>query len=806
MERKILSLLLGGLLLLAAFPLSAFAEEGVSYRYYDEVSQSWAEGTVSAEAITSGSTAWGSNNWYIAKGEIEVNGRVNIQGTANLILAYGCKLGVKGGIRLQAGNTLNIYAQNAGTGALSIQGAASNNAGIGGNNGENGGTLSIYGGVLNVAGGFDASGIGGGRDGNGGTIRIYDGTITVNGGDWGAGIGGGGGAGNGSGGTITILGGYVKAAGGKGGAGIGGGSRGSGNSTRITISGGVIEAQGGNSAAGIGGGRNEYGGNEGTGGSITITGGTVRAAGGDNGAGIGGGGGNDRNQNGANGGTITISGGAVTAVGGSNSAGIGGGGGSQKGGSGGNITISGGTVDASGGSNGAGIGAGNGSSGGMGDNGTFSTGDHGNAVITTPSISDSGDASAWSGIIFQGNTGQAGGDAVTPGGNFEIPSGGGLTVLPGSTLTVPAGSGLTIPPDSTLMVPEGSTLVISKDAVLNNDAVIEVSGTLEADGFTGNGSISFKENGILQMGNGVQMSFPGGGTLGADGGITADTIQMGDTTITLPAGSKMQLDPDGTVFLPGGAVIQKAGGSPVTIPDGGGQFNPVTGEITENMHPDTSDRPNAGNPFIQNNSGVNVWQPVKDRVEKADNGSTVTVDMNGNTIVPGAVLDLLRGRDVTLVLLMENGIRWSMNGKTMKAGKLRNTDFSVLRNTGKIPAEIVELTAGENYRMELGFRFKGTLGFTAVLSVDLGDQNAGLRARLYQYNESTGQLELVRTAQVSDDGTLELPFTQTADYLVVTEKGSAGSNTVKPVPPAGTGNMKSPAGNMERKSPNTGER
>lgn len=213
MERKILGLLLGGLLLLAAFPLSAFAEEGVSYRYYDEASQSWAEGTVSAEAITSGSTAWGSNNWYVAKGEIEVNGRVNIQGTANLILADGCKLGVKGGIRLQAGNTLNIYAQNAGTGALSIQGAASNNAGIGGNNGENGGTLSIYGGVLNVAGGFDASGIGGGRDGNGGTIRIYDGTITVNGGDWGAGIGGGGGAGNGSGGTITILGGYVKAAG-----------------------------------------------------------------------------------------------------------------------------------------------------------------------------------------------------------------------------------------------------------------------------------------------------------------------------------------------------------------------------------------------------------------------------------------------------------------------------------------------------------------------------------------------------------------------------------------------------------------
>lgn len=858
---QLLSRLLVGILLFSAGSICVSAEEGTSYRYYDGSTQSWVEGTASATELTDSSTSWSGTQWYVAKGNITINDRVNVQGTVNLILADGCKLNVSRGIHLSDGNTLNIYGQSAGTGILNIQSVASDNAGIGGNNGENCGTFSIYGGTFSIAGGFDAPGIGGGRNGSGGNITIYDGDLTVRGGDWGAGIGGGGGAGGGSGGTIAILGGHVKATGGEGGAGIGSGSRGNGSNTNITISGGVVEARGGYLASGIGGGRRERDLDNGTGGHISITGGNVTAVGGDKGAGIGGGGGVD-GVSGADGGDIQITGGTVNATGGSNGAGIGGGGSSRgTGGSGGDITIAGGTVTSQSSGSGTGIGAGTGGSG-NGSNGTFSTGDQGNAVITTPSISDSSGTDSWNGIIFQGNAGQVYGDVTIQEGELGIPSGGSLTVRPGSSLT--------IPPGSTIEVPSGSSLVIPEGAVLNNNADIEVSGTLEADNIAGTGSVSFKDNGTFQTGSGDPMIFPSGGTVGSDGSITADKIQLGDTTVTLPAGGKAELSPEGSLSLPGGAVIEKVGNPPVTIPDGGGIWTPGTGEITENACTVTFDsqggsavspvqvqrggkaaRPadpvfaghvfrgwykesacrnpwdfdadrvegnmtlyakwsDAGDPFIENDPDIQGWQSIKEKVEKTDNGGTVNVDMNGTSIVPGEILELIRGRDVTLVFRMENGIRWSVDGKTIAAGQLQDIDFSVQADAGNIPSEIVDRTAGERYRLELGFRFDGAFGFTAVLSIYLGDQNAGLRARLYQYDENTGKLELVRSAQVSEDGILELPFAQAASYLIVTEKEPAEGDTDKPGLPdtpstPGTGGTSKPSGGSGNTKPKPGD-
>lgn len=44
-------------------------------------------------------------------------------------------------------------------------------------------------------------------------------------------------------------------------------------------------------------------------------------------------------------------------------------------------------------------------------------------------------------------------------------------------------------------------------------------------------------------------------------------------------------------------------------------------------------------------------------------GDTVTVDMNGTTVVPGDIFDNIKDRDVTIVFDMGNGITWSVNGQ-----------------------------------------------------------------------------------------------------------------------------------------------
>ena len=165
--------------------------------------------------------------------------------------------------------------------------------------------------------------------------------------------------------------------------------------------------------------------------SITINGGDVTAVGDRAGSGIGGGvdGGCD---------SITINGGTVTAKGGggTTSSGIGvfGGGDTTA-----VITISGGTVMATGSS--CGICA--------SSIGTISTGDNGHAVIFASHTGQYGSAfqgkgrASWSGVIFEGNSGQIYGSSVTPSEDFTIPADKTLTIESENSLTIPAGKALT---------------------------------------------------------------------------------------------------------------------------------------------------------------------------------------------------------------------------------------------------------------------------------------------------------------------------------------------------------------------------
>lgn len=223
-------------------------------------------------------------------------------------------------------------------------------------------------------------------------------------------------------GTIAINGGYIQSGGANGGAGIGGGTSGFGGT--ITINGGKVEADSGTGNT-AGGGTGIGGGSGSDGGNITVNGGIVSASA-SGGAGIGGG----RGSTGGSGGNITITGGAIEAKS-QESASIGGGFGLNQGGAGGNITITGGTVVATR------IGGGNaGPSGTPGVPGTFSTGANGKAVIFASEICDQGEKNNWSGVIFEGNSGQVYGTSVTPVENFAIAIGNNLLVPEGSSLNI----------------------------------------------------------------------------------------------------------------------------------------------------------------------------------------------------------------------------------------------------------------------------------------------------------------------------------------------------------------------------------
>ncbi|MCI6866934.1 MAG: hypothetical protein MR871_03130, partial [Lachnospiraceae bacterium] len=184
--------------------------------------------------------------------------------------------------------------------------------------------------------------------------------------------------------------------------------------------------------------------------------------------------------------------------------------------------------------------------------------------------------------------------------------------------------------------------------------------------------------------------------------------------------------------------------------------NPVTntGETTEA-------------PFIRGENGKEGWDVIRDEVNRTQEGKTVTVDMNGSAVVPGDVLDEIKGKDITIVFDMGNGITWSVNGQSITGDTIGDIDFTVTTNTNTIPVDIINNVTGERYSTQISLAYDGEFGFTAVLSVNMDASNAGLYANLFYYNEKTGELEFICYDEIAADGTAELTFTHASDYAIV---------------------------------------
>ena len=174
-------------------------------------------------------------------------------------------------------------------------------------------------------------------------------------------------------------------------------------------------------------------------------------------------------------------------------------------------------------------------------------------------------------------------------------------------------------------------------------------------------------------------------------------------------------------------------------------------------------------PYIKDDSGKEGWDVISSQLDAAKSGETVTVAMNGTTVVPKDIFDSIKGEDVTLVLDMEKGLSWKINGKdiTDAAGDI---DFGVIigADAGKsIPVDVINNVTKERYSMNLSLAYDGEFGFTARLTINMEAKNTGLYANLFYYNEQTGKLEFVSAGLIDADGNVELEFTHASDYTVV---------------------------------------
>ena len=193
------------------------------------------------------------------------------------------------------------------------------------------------------------------------------------------------------------------------------------------------------------------------------------------------------------------------------------------------------------------------------------------------------------------------------------------------------------------------------------------------------------------------------------------------------------------------------------------EIETVVVRITRNQRTETPAEPgDSRRPFIKGENGKEGWDVIRENAKGVAEGGNVTVDMNGTTVVPSDLFELIRGRNVTITFDMGGGIRWRVNGRDVAENRAGDIDFGV--KTGAeannvIPVEVINNITGEKAHMNLSLAYDGEFGFKAVLSLNVDAKNAGMYANLYYYNERTGALEFMSAGRIAADGTAELAFT-----------------------------------------------
>lgn len=171
---------------------------------------------------------------------------------------------------------------------------------------------------------------------------------------------------------------------------------------------------------------------------------------------------------------------------------------------------------------------------------------------------------------------------------------------------------------------------------------------------------------------------------------------------------------------------------------------------------------------------ISGWEDIKNdienRVKDATSSSekiTITIDMNGTTEVKGDVIDAIKGKNVDLVLDLGNGIKWTINGNTITGDNIDDIDLGVNVGSSSIPVDVINTITGEKSTIQISLSHSGEFGFTATLTIGLGETNSGYFANLFFYNKGTNKLEYVDAAKIDTSGNAALIFTHALDYSIV---------------------------------------
>lgn len=169
-----------------------------------------------------------------------------------------------------------------------------------------------------------------------------------------------------------------------------------------------------------------------------------------------------------------------------------------------------------------------------------------------------------------------------------------------------------------------------------------------------------------------------------------------------------------------------------------------------------------------------VSEETIDAILDAEPGETVSVALeDGDTTLDAEVFETLAGEDITLEIVLDNGVGWTVNGQDIPEGAdLSDLDLGVEMDSDGIPVDVVNTITGERDTVQMTLAHDGDFGFTMTLTAPLGAENAGYWANLYHFDEDAERLIFETAAEIDADGSVSLSLSHASQYAIVIDDHS----------------------------------
>ncbi|MGN0691371.1 MAG: hypothetical protein ACI4K7_03375, partial [Oscillospiraceae bacterium] len=175
-----------------------------------------------------------------------------------------------------------------------------------------------------------------------------------------------------------------------------------------------------------------------------------------------------------------------------------------------------------------------------------------------------------------------------------------------------------------------------------------------------------------------------------------------------------------------------------------------------------------GVPYLKGYTTRHSWSNLATYVKNVKSGSTVQITMNGATSVPETFMSALKGRNVTVVLYMDNGVTWTIKGTNVTTAKTVN--LSVSYNADQIPSKLLKKATKDAIaaaEVSVGTADGSELGFKGSCTIKFNSSRANQFAKSYVYDKADNNLTLVSKSMTDDNGYVSFVASENGTYLVV---------------------------------------